>query len=63
LLGPRSRELWRRRLVTVCEGKAGTQIVFERDGHTLFVRVGTERQDAPTLVPATHDTCESGPPR
>ena len=29
------------------------RVVFERDGHTFFVRVGTERQDAPTLAPAT----------
>jgi hypothetical protein len=48
------------------EGKAGAQmlasegavvaayrVVFERDGHTFFVRVGTERQDALTPTPTT----------
>ena len=33
--------------MSVCEGKAGTQIIFERDGHEFFVQVGSERQDAP----------------
>jgi type II secretory pathway component PulC len=29
------------------------RVVFERDGHTFFVRVGTERQDALTPTPTT----------
>jgi hypothetical protein len=29
------------------------RVVFERDGHTFFVRVGTERQDALTPAPTT----------
>jgi type II secretory pathway component PulC len=29
------------------------RVVFERDGHTFFVRVGTERQDGLTLTPTT----------
>ena len=30
------------------------RVVFERNGHTFLVRVGTEREDAPTLAPAIH---------
>jgi type II secretory pathway component PulC len=29
------------------------RVVFERDGHAFFVRVGTERQDAPMPTPTT----------
>jgi len=29
------------------------RVVFERDGHSFFVRIGTERQDAPTLASPT----------
>jgi len=29
------------------------RVVFERDGHAFFVRIGTERQDAPTLASPT----------
>lgn len=29
------------------------RVVFEREGHTFFVRVGIERQDAPTPMPTT----------
>ena len=29
------------------------RVVFERDGHTFFVRVGTERQDEVTPTPTT----------
>jgi type II secretory pathway component PulC len=29
------------------------RVVFERDGHAFFVRVGTERQNAPTPAPTT----------
>ena len=29
------------------------RVVCERDGHSFFVRIGTERQDAPTLAPPT----------
>jgi hypothetical protein len=29
------------------------RVVFERDGHSFFVRIGTERQDASTLAPPT----------
>ena len=29
------------------------RVVFEREGHTFFVRVGAERQDALTPTPTT----------
>jgi hypothetical protein len=29
------------------------RVVFERDGHSFFVRIGTERPGAPTLAPPT----------
>ena len=31
----------------------GDRVVFEREGHTFFVRVGAERQDALTPTPTT----------